>query len=245
MDPRENLLRIYRELADWYERQRQPQMRDRFLVLAADAALLAGKNDEAERLRVRLLKVNPHHMLKPYPSFAQALKAPDVLTYVKDLRVNYPADVAEDLLRTLQADEKRPPAAGEAALPLPPAPVAEHELFFDDKPPEPDLAPTAPAPRAHAAANPPQTIPLQEPMPTRPLPVRAAPPRAEPVRPRRPLPAPLAVEPAVAPPHPAAEPAARTSWMAVLLFLLVLATGAALAAFTFLRPYLPPEWLPR
>ena len=85
MDPRENLLRIYRELADWYERQRQPQMRDRFLVLAADAALLAGKTDEAERLRLHLLNVNPHHMLKPYPSFAQALKAPDLLTYVKDL----------------------------------------------------------------------------------------------------------------------------------------------------------------
>ena len=110
MDPRENLLRIYRELADWYERQRQPQMRDRFLVLAADAALTAGRPDEAERLRLRLLKVNPHHMLKPYGSFAQALKAPDVLTYVKDLRVNYPADVAEDLLRTLQADDKRPVA---------------------------------------------------------------------------------------------------------------------------------------
>ena len=95
-------------------------MRDRFLVLAADAALLAGKTDEAERLRLRLLKVNPHHMLKPYPSFAQALKAPDVLTYVKDLRVNYPADVAEDLLRTLQADEKHAAAAPVEGLALSP-----------------------------------------------------------------------------------------------------------------------------
>ena len=66
MHPHENLLRVYRELADWYERQRQPQMRDRFLVLAADAAQTAGRADEAERLRLRLLKVNPHHMLKPY-----------------------------------------------------------------------------------------------------------------------------------------------------------------------------------
>ena len=32
--------------------------------------------------------------------------------------------------------------------------------------------------------------------------------------------------------------------MAALLFLVVLAAGAALAAFTFLRPYLPPDWLP-
>src|SRR3981081_4663597 len=103
MDPRENLLRIYKELADWYEKRRQPPMRDRFLVLAADAALLANRPDEAENLRLRLLRLNPHHMLKPYASLAQALKAPDVVTYIKDLRVNYPANVAEDLVRTLQA----------------------------------------------------------------------------------------------------------------------------------------------
>ena len=33
----DNLVVIYKELADAYERQNQPQMRDRFLVLAADA----------------------------------------------------------------------------------------------------------------------------------------------------------------------------------------------------------------
>ena len=118
MEPRENLLRVYRELADHYEKQRQPQMRDRFLVLAADAALTAGRADEAERLRLRLLKVNPHHMIKPYASFAEALKAPDVLTYVKDLRVNYPAEVAEDLLRTLQGEEKRPSAGVPGTAPV-------------------------------------------------------------------------------------------------------------------------------
>ena len=139
MDPRENLLRIYRELADWYEQQRQPQMRDRFLVLAADAALTAGRPDEAERLRLRLLKVNPHHMLKPYGSYAQALKTPDVLTYVKDLRVNYPANVAEDLLRTLQVEAKPTAAA---------APAAEKEPFVDENLPEPQLARTAPRPAA-------------------------------------------------------------------------------------------------
>src|SRR5437588_2012990 len=137
MDPRENLLRVYRELADWYERQRQPQMRDRFLVLAADAALLAGRADEAERLRLRLLKVNPHHMLKPYGSFAQALKAPDVLTYVKDLRVNYPADVAEDLLRTLQGDANRPAAAAPASgLPMT-APVVDIDGSLTSPLPQP------------------------------------------------------------------------------------------------------------
>jgi hypothetical protein len=244
MDPRENLLHVYKELADWYERQRQPPMRDRFLVLAADAALLANRPDEAEALRLRLLKVNPHHMLKPYASFAQALKAPDVLTYVKDLRVNYPANVAEDLLRTLQTEDKRSPGgnpaqawANTAAIP-----VASNELFLNSKEAQHDLAPTAP-PGALPTPYPlkpdsrPQTLPLQAPVPNRPG--SLAPPRHDPIRPRSPLAAPLpfAVDPA--PTRAAAEPSAEGgSWLTVLLFLLVVASGAALVGFTFLRPYL-------
>ncbi len=234
MDPRENLLRVYRELADWYEKQRQPQMRDRFLMLAADAALAAGRPDEAERFRIRLLKVNPHHMVKPYASFAEALKAPDVLTYVKDLRVNYPADVAEDLLRTLQGEPKHPPAgipmtapvvdfegSQTAALPM----TSESATFVDPKEQQEDLARTAaPGPLNAARPRPPQTIPLQGPNPPHPAPARPAP---------RPLPP--DIRPAVV--RPPEEPVGG-SWFAVLLFLLVLASGLALTGFTFLRPYL-------
>ena len=107
MDSQTKCLDVYRELADWYEQRGQAPMRDRFLVLAADAALAAGSGDEAERLRLRLLQLNPHHMLKPYSSFAQALEAPDVSTYVRDLRQNYPPEVAEGLLRMLPAEEDR------------------------------------------------------------------------------------------------------------------------------------------
>lgn len=231
MDPRENLLRVYKELADWYEKQRQPPMRDRFLVLAADAALLANRPDEAESLRLRLLKVNPHHMLKPYASFTQALKAPDVLTYIKDLRVNYPANVAEDLLRTLQTDCKHLPAATPvpASLGSLGGPAASDELFLNSKEAHHDLAPTAP-PAALAAAYPlcpdsrPQTLPLQAPLPR---------------RPRNPMPAPL---PFAADPAPIKRSEEKSSeggsWLTVLLLLLVLASGAAVAAFTCLRPYL-------
>jgi hypothetical protein len=236
MDPRENLLRIYRELADLYERQRQPQMRDRFLVLAADAALLAGRNDESERLRLRLLKVNPHHMLKPYSTFAHALKAPDVLTYVKDLRMNYPADVAEDLLRTLQAEAIRP-ASDAAASGIPAtAPVVDIGGSLPSSLAQPGAEPAAtleqtaaPGPLNAPRARPPvpQTIPLQ--------PQRAAP---RPAPARRPLPAPPPdARPGLSPPDD--DPPAAGSWLASLLFLLVLLAGVALAGYTFLRPYLP------
>jgi len=256
MDSRENLLRVYKELADWYERQRQPPMRDRFLVLAADAALLANRPDEAEQLRLRLLKVNPHHMLKPYASIAQALKAPDVLTYIKDLRVNYPANVAEDLLGRLQKEDKRPTGSIAAPTTLAgfaasSAPAASGDLFLDSKEAQHDLAPTAP-PGALGSSydlaplhldSRPQTLPLPGAFPTRPS--SPVPPRREPVRSRNPMPAPLPLANEPAPVRTANEAStASGSWLAVLVFLLVLALGAAVAGFTFLRPYLPAQWLP-
>ena len=51
MDTPSDRLTIYAELADQYDRLGQVSMRDRFLMLAADAALTAGRADEAERLR--------------------------------------------------------------------------------------------------------------------------------------------------------------------------------------------------
>ncbi|HVS37652.1 MAG TPA: hypothetical protein VMS17_18970 [Gemmataceae bacterium] len=254
MHPHENLLRVYRELADWYERQRQPQMRDRFLVLAADAAQTAGRADEAERLRLRLLKVNPHHMLKPYASFAEALKAPDVLTYVKDLRVNYPADVAEDLLRTLHGEERRPAAGIPGTAPVldidgtlaPEAarPVVEEETapFANMRDLDADLANTAaPAPlnAPRGRPEPPQTIPLQGQPPPRLAPTRPIPaaPRPLPPPPRRPAALPPDARHMAAPPPE--EPVAGGAWFSIVLSVLVLLSGLVLAGFVFARPYLP------
>src|SRR4051812_15788355 len=96
--PTQTVLAVYRELADHYDRLGQPSMRDRFLMLAADAALSAGGGDVAERLRQRLLSGNRHHMLRPYGSFEEASRAADVQAYLDGLRANYPPDQARDLL---------------------------------------------------------------------------------------------------------------------------------------------------
>lgn len=146
-------LRVYKELADWYERQGQPSMRDRFLVLAADAALTAGLAEEAERLRQRLLQTNPHHLLKPYTSFAQAIRAPDVQTYVRNLRLNYHLGTAENLLRSLRAESLL------KSLQEPEEPRA---------PAEPLSAKQSSAPRAQPAARP--AMPTQPPRPAPPVP---------------------------------------------------------------------------
>ena len=112
MDP----LVIYRELADRYEALNQMAMRDRFLILAADAALQSGNPADAERFRQRLLATSRYHMLRPYGSFAEATQAPDVQTYLRDLRANYPVEVATQLLDSLKGNE-HPPVAQTQQMP--------------------------------------------------------------------------------------------------------------------------------
>jgi hypothetical protein len=101
-------VRVYRDLAELYDRKAEQQMRDRFLVLAADAALSAGMKDEAERLRQQLLQHNPHHLLKPYANFADAMHSTDVQNYVTALRRSHPYEKAEHLLETQRAGDGAP-----------------------------------------------------------------------------------------------------------------------------------------
>src|SRR5438046_6165150 len=97
-------LSIYQELADLHDRRKLPQLRDRFLVLAADTAQRGGLTQEAERLRLVLLQLNPHHLLKSFATFEEALRSPDVQSYLTDLRQSYPPDAAEHLLDSVRAE---------------------------------------------------------------------------------------------------------------------------------------------
>ena len=144
MDSASERLGVYRELADTYDRLGQVSMRDRFMILAADAALEAGQPPEAERLRQRLLQASRYHMLRPYESFAEAIQSADVQTYLRDLRANYPLDVARQLLATLLP-------TGAVWSASNPSPVAQHShpaaIPFDPAPPPeiyPMIPPTAP-----------------------------------------------------------------------------------------------------
>ncbi len=120
----DNLVLIYKELADWHERQGQPQMRDRFLVLAADAALSAGRPVEGDLLLARLLRSNPHHMLRPVASFGEAMASPDIQNYVGELRRTYPPEQAEQQFDKMR--QARGAAAGRQTRALPPtAPVVD------------------------------------------------------------------------------------------------------------------------
>jgi hypothetical protein len=95
---------LYARLAAEHEQRSRLQERDRFLVLAADAAQSAGQADEAERLRQELLSKNPHHLLKPYKTFTDALRSPDIMTYIQQLRRNYSVEKAEKLLHGIRGE---------------------------------------------------------------------------------------------------------------------------------------------
>jgi hypothetical protein len=241
-------LQVYKELADWYERQGQAAMRDRFLILAAEAAFSAGNREEAERLRQRLLQGNPHHMLKPFSSFAQALQSTNIQIYIHDLQVNYPPDTAEALLRDLRSGTSpTAPAAtgGEDTLgaapppsplveirddatlrleaPIEPEPLKVYPLREEPPParPKPAVKPThvdRPAPRKSTKT--PAVNPPQRPSP-----------RLGPILPRSA--APLS-DPAL-PPEPTAPPGA---WLPLVLFGMTVTAGIVLAFYTLARPFL-------
>lgn len=101
MHTEKHSVQVYQDLADYYEQENKPRMRDAFILLAADAAFRTNDHGLAERLHGRLLRVNPHHLLKVYQTFSESLHSPDVQFLLEDLREKYPIDVAEDLLDQL------------------------------------------------------------------------------------------------------------------------------------------------
>jgi len=242
---------IYQKMAEWFDRKGQPQQRDRFLVLAADAAQTAGSEDEAEALRLRLLRHNPHHLLRPYSSFSQAMNSADVQSYVNDLRNSYPPKKAADMLASLG------PQAAQAAAdkPIPPTqPVVDLNA--------------EPAKRAIPAKEPLKVYRVQEEAAAR---AAERPRQAPPPAPaRNPAPATGSNRPAPAPrPAPAARAApiqpvygvapaprsmrgarsesrqsggaseeASAGWVGTMLFVLVLAASVALSVYALAVPVL-------
>lgn len=238
-------LQVYKELADWYERRGQAAMRDRFLILAAESAFSAGNAHEAEQLRQRLLHGNPHHMLKPFNSFAQALESKNIQIYIRDLQVNYPPETAEDLLRDLQSgDSPAEPAIAEGETMLVPGPGIRPVIEMHDDSTLP-LAPVTEPFQVYPLRSETDTaVPIAP--PTKPAAPKQSSPRKEapaptvnpPPRPR-PQPMRTAPPPSVAslpPPEPSVPAGA---WLPLVLFGMIVTAGVALAFYTLARPFLP------
>jgi len=240
---------IYRELADWYDRQGQAQLRDRFLVLAADAARGLGNGDEADRLRLRLLQSNPHHLLKPFASFAEAMRSPDVESYIKGLKQSYPLETAQTMLDSLRGAKGNP--RPELSRLLPPTAT---DLDLDAPDPEDGLNETLKVFRALEPMEEPEPMPVTPPKPApRPVPLKkTALPKPPPPVPRPVVAPPPTLPRAPAPARPLQLPrkdpvpvdesdAPTGSWLATLLAGLVLILGSGWAVYTLVRPFLRLE----
>jgi hypothetical protein len=96
-------LHTYEEIAEAYQEMGDAEQRDIFLVLAADVAASAGYADVAEQHRLRLLTLTPHHLLRPYATFTEALQSADIRIYIDDLLRRHPPEQAGQLLDDLRA----------------------------------------------------------------------------------------------------------------------------------------------
>ncbi len=140
----------YEAQADMHERQNNAGRRDVYLVLAADAAWSLGQPEQAERLRRRLLRANPHHLLRPYTSFAEALEAPDVQMFLDDLRRQHPPHISADrpTYRVLEEEaphDSRRPAPVTSTAPA----IAKRRTIFG----------MVPGPSPYANEIPPPSLP--------------------------------------------------------------------------------------
>lgn len=225
----------YEQLADQEDKAGAAQMRDRFLILAADAALTLGQHERAEKLRARLLEQNPHHLLRPYSSLADAMKSPDVFSYVVDLRSTYPPDEAERLLGVPPGSKPEEPQPLRHVAPEPTTPHEPEIYPIGRGATEPEPLETAPA---HEFAPPEPAPPAEPPRRARLKRVHAA----EEAATEAPdvYPYQTTQLPGSARQREAAEPvSALCVWVSTTLFVLLLVAGLALAGYTLARPFLP------
>lgn len=230
MEPQPELLPLYLELIDTYTESGQTTLRDYFVLLAADAFLASGQEDEAEYFYVEFSGRNPDHVLSRAGTLAAAVNHPEGRTYLGNLRQNYPEDVVRDLVQEARNRITPAPRPGPAPNPRPLAPTAPIPILRLNNPP-PDRGPGNPVP----APRPQPALPRREPTPT------TAPARPQPAQPR-PVPSSPPSQPhkRMLPPGLPEEPTSA-GIPAINFFLLLLLVGLAVfqAGWSLILPLLP------
>jgi hypothetical protein len=243
----EQTAQIYQDLAQWHGQHGQMQLRDRFLVLLADTYYSGGKSDEAEKVRGQLLAVNPHHLIKPFGSFTEALKSIDVRNYIKGLRRQYAPDKAAELLKSLGSgtQEQTLPKGVAATAPGGKSPSssaaapAKVYRFQEENAQNPSYPSAVPIPPPRQSA---EEIPRR---PVSSIPIgRASPvvPTAKPTAPISSRRSPWLPPETATAWQPEANNADRPevtagAWVATGLFLVLIIAGLGLAVLTFAGPF--------
>jgi hypothetical protein len=120
MRDHEAAMRVYCQLAVISDQSHQPQVRDRFLLLAGVAACRAGWPDVAARCHQKLLASNPAHQLKRHATMADALRDPEFQVLVVRWERYCPFEKAEAMVRqqNLPPTDPGEQAVGEQMLEL-------------------------------------------------------------------------------------------------------------------------------
>lgn len=241
-----NPTELYQQIAEAYHAQSKYQERDRFLVLALDAAQSSGQSNTAEQLRRRLLELNPNHLIKPYSNCAAAMQAPNFIAYVSQLRKNFPAAKAQALLQELGgAVPARPKRTMLADSTFPTAIPADDpktptwsQLQIETRAkgntgPSIGIFNVAEEPRMMPANDPLANVPVSPTQPTVPFnleqPIRRAP---EPARKPEIVPAPRQSS------KREADSAAGV-WIGNLLFIILFLASIATLGYIFVLPFYP------
>lgn len=89
---------LFLRLAEGFKQRLKLQDRDRALVLAASCAEFNQMRSVAAFCRQMVLKNNAGHMLRRWPTMADALKDADFVHFLKQIRRKMPVEGAECML---------------------------------------------------------------------------------------------------------------------------------------------------
>ncbi len=97
-------LGLYLHLARASARRNRPQVNAKLMVLAGVVAARMGLQNVAAYCRHAVLQHNPGHMIRRWPTLADALEDSDFLHLLKQLQRQYPQEKAEELLASLNIE---------------------------------------------------------------------------------------------------------------------------------------------
>lgn len=125
MRDHETAMMVYVQLALISDERRQPQVRDRFLLLGGVEACRAGWLDVAARCHQRLVESHSIQQVSRYTTFADALRDPEFQGLVAHWERYCPFEKAEAMLRQLNLhnEESSDASVGERLLKLLDAPA--------------------------------------------------------------------------------------------------------------------------
>lgn len=89
---------LFLRLAQAFKKRLQMSDRDRALVLAGTYAAMLKMTPVAEFCRKLILQNNHGHMLRKWPTFADAIQESDFITFLRQVRRRLPTEKAESQL---------------------------------------------------------------------------------------------------------------------------------------------------